>query len=236
MRKAFINNKKDWCITYIFMFLISYEIVISFKQPINNFMMKFAADKLTYLNIPWNYGGLMLVIWVLTIGTMFAAVIMKINKKKIFEVFILGICLSVVVLCSFRMHTLLIVHTADNCTPESGNILMISQGDDDSDININLKQGSSELEKLKNLCYSLKPLPRNMQKEMQVKENNIDYENENTIWVTFKKSYGQNYNMIVNVYNNIIYIQRNNLDKIYYEDNGLIDYIEQIKIEYSNKN
>ena len=75
-----------------------------------------------------------------------------------------------------------------------------------------------------------------MQKSIQKNEQNKDFDDVTAIWIRFDEKYGQEYNLVVELCDDLICIQRTNSDEVYYEDNGLINYIKKIKIKYGNKN
>jgi hypothetical protein len=109
-----------------------------------------------------------------------------------------------------------------------------------TDLKLNLNR--EQQDKLVSYCETLQPVSAEQEKKLESKF----YSNENIvgnsllIWITYPKKYGHNYDYMVCVYDNMIFVRKGynykNRELVtFFQDNGLLSFIAQMElIKHSN--
>jgi hypothetical protein len=224
-----IKAKKDWVIAFIFALLIVYGISTRFSYRLQSLLLEYGNSKLTNMNQPRGYGNLIITALVMTIiAEILLIVYRKSIKIKIFTL-LAGMLCAVLLFAGYLFNCNLIVSVIDIEKPVS--VRANGWGTD-----INLNMNTEQQDKLVSYCETLEPVPADQEKELE----NVFYADGNMtsnsllIWITYPKKYGHNYDLMVCVYDNMIFVRKgyNNRNKeivTFYKDNGLLSLINQMK-------
>lgn len=220
MKKWRIKTKKDWCIAFIFAFLIISVLAEYHFQWTNDFLQRFFPDKMNYTCQPKGYAVLLLIVIGMTIFTEAVFLFRKKPVKLAGGLLGIGILLCVGTVALFRYHCQLIVAMPEKSEPQSA---MLS--DFGSETNVSTELSKEEQKKLGELMYALQPLPQAEQEKL----NQREWEAGIHIWLTYPEKYGQSYWMIANVEDGVIRMSPNGgMPYVFYEDNGLVEYLKEL--------
>lgn len=234
-----IKNKRDWFIACAFTFLIVYAISTRLSWRVDNWLFNFTPDLFTNMNQLRSYGN-----WLITIVVMAViveAVLLvyrKIWKVKIWvfmSVFATAVVLWLGVFFGYQLHSRLVVSVIDTEQPVS---FGISQGVYKEDAYI---YGDSltpeEKEKLLELCKTLQPVGEEEQERLyrEYKDSDGDwFMNAAKIGFRYPVKYGHDFHFNIRIYDGNIYVRKGYNEKqkdliVFFEDNGLLQVVEELK-------
>lgn len=224
-----IKTKKDWIIAVIFTFLILYGITTRFSYRIQAFLLDYGNSKLTNMNQPRGYGNLIITLLIMTILAEFLLFLyhQSVNVKII--TLLAGIICSGLLFAGYLLNCNLIVSVMGKTEP-------VSVRADGWTSKMNLDMTREQEAKLVSFCETLQPVSAQQEKRLE----QAFYANGNMtgdsllIWITYPKKYGHNYDLMVCVYDTMIFVRKgyNNKNReivTFYEDNGLLSFINQLK-------
>lgn len=220
-----IKTKKDWAIAFVFTMLIIYGITTRFTYRYQSFLLEFGDPRLTNMNQPGGYGNLIITVLIMTILVEILLVFYhKSLKLKIITVLV-GIVCSVILFVGYLFNCNLIVSVIGKEEPVS-----VHANGWANDINLNMNK--EQQDKLVSYCETLQPVSIEQQEKLKsafYADGNITC-NSLLIWITYPKKYGHNYDLMVCVYENMIFIRKgyNNKNKeivTFYKDNGILSLI-----------
>ncbi len=217
MKKWQIKTKKDWCIAFLFAFLIICVLAEYKFSWTNDFLQKFFPDKMNYTCQPKGYAVFLLIVAGMTIFTGIVLVLKKKSVKLLAGLIGVSILLCIGTVSVFQYHCRLIVRMPEKSEPQSADL-------HDWNTDFSPELSKEETKKLSELMYALKQLPKEAQEKLNQKEWNGGIH----IWLTYPEKYGQSYWMIAEVEDGAIRMSKNGgMPYVFYEDNGVLDYLEQ---------
>lgn len=221
MKKWQIKTKKDWCITFIFVFLLLWVLAEYNNYFVKKFLTRFYPDKMNITCCPEWCDVLLIVIAGMTVFTTIVLIWKKKPVKLWGSVIILGVLLSVGAVAAFRYHCRLIVEVAEKSQPLDA---LINFQDFSQSLDM---QGNDERAlKLSRLVYELEPLPEKEREALRKKER----EYETFIWIRYPEKYGQSYWLQCHVDGKEIYMQKEQgFPAVFYKDNGLLAYLKELE-------
>lgn len=232
MNRLRIKTKRDWCITFIFTILIVYGITTGFSFKLQSWLLNFGNPKLTNMNQPKSYGNLMITALTMTVIIEILLFLYHKSVKIKLITIVAGIACTGFIFMGYLMNCNLIVSVIKNS--ES---IRMHIGGWGREVNVTMDEGQKE--KLISYCEKLKPVSKMEEKKLEKSfySSKTDITVESIlIWTTYPKKYGHNYDMMVCVYNDMIFIRKgydNHQREIvtFFKDNGLIDLIEEVVSE-----
>ena len=228
-----IKTKKDWAIAFIFTILIIYGITTRFSYRFQSFLLEYGDPRLTNMNQPRSYGNLIITVLIMTILVEVLLVFYRKSAKLKIITVLVGIVCSVILFAGYLFNCKLIVSVIGKEEPVS-----VHANGWATDINLNMNK--EQQDRLVSYCEALQPVPIEQEKKLE----SIFYADGNItgdsllIWITYPKKYGHNYDLMVCVYDNMIFIRKgyNNKNKeivTFYKDNGLLSLINS-ELTYSD--
>jgi len=181
------------------------------------------------MNQPRGYGSLIITVLIMTlIIEILLIAYHKSIKIKIFTL-LAGILFSGLLFAGYLLNCNLIVSVIGNEEPIS-----VSANGWGTDIHLNMNK--EQQDKLVSYCETLEPVSTGQEKKFEstfYADGNITG-NSLLIWMTYPKKYGHNFDLMVCVYDNMIFVRKgyNNSNKeivTFYKDNGLLSLINQMK-------
>lgn len=222
MKKWQIKTRKDWCITFIFVFLILLVLAEYNSSFVRVLLIQIFPDKMNYSCYPKGYDVFLIV----TVGMSIFTTIVSLYKKKSIKIWgsaiIIGLLLSCGLVFGFQYHCKLIVGTAETLQPQSGIVNYQNYA-----TLLDLSQNDERLSKLSKLVYELEPLPKEEQKLLREKEREF----KTQIWIRYPNKYKNPYWMLCYVDEDEIYMTRNgeSTSAVFYKDNGLLKYLKELE-------
>ena len=224
-----IKTKKDWVIAFIFALLIIYGISTRFSFRLQSLLLEYGNSKLTNMNQPRGYGNLIITALVMTI--LIEIMLMAYRKSTKIKIITLlsGMLCAALLFAGYLFNCNLIVSVIGNEEPVS-----VSANGWGTDIKLNMNK--EQQDKLVSYCETLGPVSADQEKELEnsfYADGNITG-NSLLIWITYPEKYGHNFDLMVCVYDNMIFVRKgyNNRNKeivTFYKDNGLLSLINQMK-------
>lgn len=224
-----IKGKKDWLIAFIFSLLIIYGITTKFSYKIQSFLLGYGNSKLTNMNQPRGYGNLILTVLIMTLLVEILLIAYHKSIKMKIITLLAGILCVVLLFAGYLFNCNLIVSVVGKEEPVS-----VHANGWGTDIKLNMNK--EQQDKLVSYCETLEPVTANQEKMLEstfYSDGNIT-SNSLLIWITYPKKYGHNYDLMVCVYHNMIFIRKgynNDNEEIvtFYKDNGILSLINQVK-------
>lgn len=221
MKKWRIKTKKDWCITFLFAFLIFLVLAEYNRFGLREMLVRFYPDKMNYTCCPEWCSPFLIVTWGMAVFTAIVLILKKKSVKLWGSVIVIGIVLSVGAVFAFQYHCKLIVRTAEEFQPKNAVIYF-----DKYDSMVDLQGTDAKAITLGKMVYDLEELPEKEQEELRKKERNY----ETMVWVTYPEQYGQSFWLQCYVDGDEIYMKPEEGEpEVFYKDNGLLDYLEKLR-------
>lgn len=223
-----IKTKRDWGIAAVLMTLIVYAISLRYSVVFQAFLLRYGNPMMTKMNQPKSYGNIMFTIVVVMILVEIVLIRYKKSKKL---VGILAVGTISVVFGIFQIYLYNVDQIVSVIEKEEGKYISIGYWADD-----NWKVEDVDTKEIFALCEELKPLPETEQKklkeELLKKEDYI--EDTLLIWAEYPEKWGHNFDLMVNIYENMIFIDKGydyNQQPIvtFFEDNGLLELVNEVK-------
>ena len=224
-----IKTKIDRVIAFIFSLLIIYGITTRFSYRMQAILLEYGNSKLTNMNQPGGYSNLILTVLIMTL--LIEILLIAYRKPLIIKIITLvaGILCTLLLFAGYLFNCNLIVSVLGHEEPVS-----VSANGWGTDINLTMNKGQQDT--LVSYCESLEPVSQDQEKELE----STFYANGNItgnsllIWITYPQKYGHNYDLMVCVYDDMIFIRKgyNNKSKeivTFYKDNGLLSFINQLR-------
>ncbi len=229
-----IKSKKDWVITFLFAFLIVYAISTRFSRQVDNWLFNFTPAFFSDWNQLKSYGNWLITIPVMTFLTEIVLFIYRKSRKVKLLTLAGAMVLCLGVFFGYQLHSSLVVSVMDRKEPEGVNF-DVRMGDG------SWKQAelsAAEKEELVSLCKSLRPLLEEEQKELYAAYKNSEgdwFMNADEIRIHYPKQYGHDFILNVRIYDGHIYVRKGYNEKqkeliTFYEDNGLLEAVERIRV------
>lgn len=228
MKQMQIKTKKDWCIAFVFAVLIVYVISKFFTFSIQDLLLCYGNPMMTNMNQPKSYGNVAFTIIVMTI--LVEIVLFRKHKKTVLKAvcLIVGIFLAVAVITGYFIHVNLIVSSIEE---GNGVVTSISPWGGNADVMFM----KAEEQEIMRLCEKLKPVSAEKQKELE--ERVLDEyggmpEDTQLIWCRYPKKYGYQFDLMVCVAEQSIFVFKGYDNKqkaiiTFFEDNGLLEYFPE---------
>ena len=237
-----IKNKRDWFIACGFTFLVVYAISTRFSQKMDDWLFNFTPDFFTNMNQLRSYGN-----WLITIAVMAVIVeavlllyrkIWKVKPWIFVGVFATAVVLWLGVFFGYQLHSRLVVSVIDTEQPVSFGI-SLGFGAQETYI-----QGTSltaeETEQLLELCKTLQPVGEEEQERLyrEYKDSDSDwFMNATEIGFRYPVKYGHDFHFNIRIYDGNIYVRKGYNEKqkeliVFFEDNGLLQMVEELKEKY----
>lgn len=233
--KIKIDNKKDWIIFWVFAVLVAYAVAGFFMNRIDQVLRKLDSPWLWEGNEPQSYGRMIAAVVLLVL---MAEVICFLRRKKLWTklaVLAAGILIPAALVWMYWYNCRLIVSVLWD---EKPSYIGVTWEDPGSNKNIRYHPTPEEQADILEMCRNLTVVSdERILKEFKEWEMQID-----SIWkqdgidLHFPEKYGHNYYLNIYVWGDYVYFFRghgygNAEFFTLFEDNGLIQYIENIKQE-----
>lgn len=223
-----IKTKRDWCIAAILATFVVYAISTRFSNTFQSILLKYGNPMMTKMNQPKSYGNIMFTVVIIMILIIIMLLKYKKSKKLIA---VLAIGTVAVFFGIFQMYLYNVDQIVSVIEEEEGNRIFISYwGGED----LNVDEATEK--KIFALCEELKPLPEAEQLKLRGElDDNGDYiEDTILLWSSYPEKWGHNFDLMVNVYEDKIFIDKGDDHKqqmivTFYEDNGLLKLVNEVK-------
>lgn len=228
MRKLTMKRKRDWVIAFLFTALIVYGVTNYYSYHLQNVLLEIGDFRMTNVNQPQSFGNVIVTILVMTALTLLVLWIQKKPFRMKAGIVFGGVLLAAAVLGGYFFYCRLIISAAD--TEEPVRISIGRWGSAKEEVSEEQEQ------KLTEYCASLAPVDKGLQKELEEQfymRGGASTGDSVLIWITYPRRYGHRYDLMVCVYEDMIYIRKgyNNDGKelvTFCRDNGLLDLIDEI--------
>ncbi len=227
-----IKTKRDWIIAFLILFVALYYSTMYFEMDIEEFMIRFAPDKLNVMNYPAGWGNFLVVGFLMTILLIAMMVITKIRTKRIVILAVGGTVFTIAMFVGFIIHTKLIVGTS--MTMEATSIRINCY---DKNVNVEVDPESDLATQFMNAAVTMKAKSVNEQKILRADKESIGNGTYH-VWISYPKKYGQSYDLILYIEDDEIYSYHGMGTpdtRIFYEDNGLCELMQRL-VEESASN
>ena len=174
-------------------------------------------------------------LWIImfTVVVMMVLIIIMLLKykksKKIIAILAIGTLAAFFGI--FQMYLYNVDQIVSVIEEEEGNAIFISYWGGN-----NLEVDEATQKKIFELCEGLKPLPEAEQLKLRGElDDNGDYiEDTILLWSSYPEKWGHNFDLMVNVYEDKIFIDKGDDHKqqmivTFYEDNGLLELVNEVK-------
>lgn len=222
MERFKIKTKKDWCLAFIFATLVVYGISRTFSYTLQNWLLQYGNPMMTNMNQPKSYGNVMFTIVVMTI---IVEIVLFRHKKSKKIMCLLAASGCVFTAAVFGMYLLNVEK-----------IVSVIEEEDCLNVNIGYWAGNDlnlteeQKENIARMCEELEPVSAEEEAKLEA-EFYADGEWTSKavlIWVTYPEKYGHNFDLMVCVYEDHVFIRKgygNDQKEIvtFFEDNGLIE-------------
>lgn len=223
-----IKTKRDWCIAAILASFVVYAISTRFSYTFQRILLKYGNPMMTKMNQPKSYGNIMFTVVVMMILVIIILIRHK-KSKKLIAIVVIGT--GMVSFGIFQMYLYNVDKIVSVIEEEEGNRIFISYwGGED----LNVDEVTEK--KIFALCEELKPLPEAEQLKLRGElDDNGDYiEDTILLWSSYPEKWGHNFDLMVNVYEDKIFIDKGDDHKqqmivTFYEDNGLLKLVNEVK-------
>lgn len=231
MQRLQIKSKRDWFIAFVFAFLFIYLIALRYQAGINEFLLSFTPDKISFLNQPDHgvYAVTVLVMTALSIGVM---IYKKVKGKFIVLALAAGIVITCAIAGSYYYQCSLILKIPSEYKPQS---VTVSYYDSQDSSYTDFELDGKTKEQIVDKVLALKPLSG---EEAQIIRDKGDADGRGdelsiSIWYPQKNGYSYHIWVGVGVTDSVIRIHTGHSPKSdpIYRDNGLLEILEQIKSE-----
>lgn len=223
-----IKTKRDWCIAAILMTFVVYAVSTRFTFELQSSLLKFGNPMMTNMNQPKSYGNIMFTIVVVMI---IAEIILIRHKKSKKLMGILAVGTVVLVFGIFQIYLYNVEQIVSVIEEEDGRNISIGYWTDDD-----WKVDEADTKEIFALCEELKPVAEEEQTKLKEELlSNEDYIEETLlIWTEYPEKWGHNFDLMVRVYKDMIFIDKGydyNQQPIvtFFEDNGLLELVNEVK-------
>lgn len=223
-----IKTKRDWCIAAVLTTFVVYAISTKFLLIFQSMLLKCGNPMMTDMNQPKSYGNIMFTIVVV----MFLVEIVLIKHKKSKKLIaILAVGTIIVVFGIYQLYLYHVEQIVSVIEEEDGRYTSIGYwGGEDWNID------DSTIKEIISLCEELEPVSQEEQvilKEELVK--NDDYILDTLlIWAHYPEKWGHSFDLMVNVYEDKIFIDKGQDHKqqvivTFFKDNGLLELVNEVE-------
>lgn len=235
--KCRIKNRRDWVIFWVFTILVVYALASRWHFQLDNWMLRFSNPYLTNLNAPSGYGRMMIAAGIIMIIVEITLFLCRKSRKAKIAALAAGVAVILLTFWAYRIHCDLIVSVM---TEEPESVYMwTNEGDWQNGTMISEQMTEEEKDELLTLCIGLTPVSKEeaLAGEAWYRDYDISARAEDMIVCRYAKRYGHSYQYSICVYDGHIYIRRgyDNRKQIlltFMEDNGLVEFLEEMKDKY----
>ncbi len=226
-------SKKDWVIFWAFAFLIANVIGNRFNHKINHFLFQFSDPYLSQLNAPQSYGRLIAASFLLflTVEVVFFLLHKSLRAKIV--ALVGGIFIPLTIAGIYFTHCHLITSVLWDTEPIT---VCVDYCDTSYYIKTDSPKGiqipsQKELDEILTLCRNLTPITDEDKKQkcMYWYENAEEpFLYTDRISLYYAEKYGHHYQFTLRLHEGYVYLWRGNDDITFFEDNGLMEWVESI--------
>jgi hypothetical protein len=181
------------------------------------------------MNQPRGYGNLIITVIIMTLIIEILLIAFHRSIKIKIITLLAGILCAVLLFAGYLFNCNLIVSVIGKEEPIS-----VRANGWGTDINLNMNK--EQQDKLVSYCETLEPISADQEKKSEstfYADGNITGKSL-LIWITYPKKYGHNFDLMVCVYDNMIFVRKgyDNRSKeivTFFKDNGLLSLIDQMK-------
>lgn len=230
MQRLQIKTKRDWFIAFVFAFLFTYLVALRYQAGINEFLLPFTPDKISYFNQPDNHGVYAVTVLVMTGLSIGVMIYKKVKGKSIVFALAAGIVITCAIAGSYYYQCHLILKIPSEYKPAG---VTVSYYDDQDSSYTDLKLDGKTKEQIVDKVLALKPLSGEEAQIIRDKGDADDRGDELSISIWYPRKHGYSYHIWVGVgiKDSVIRIHKGHSPKTdpIYQDNGLLETLEQIK-------
>lgn len=227
MKKWMIKTKRDWAIAAGFLILLSYLITFRYRQPMNEWLMNFSPEKMSYFNQPENHGVYLLtVILAAVLGTVLWIWQRKMSEKSLKKGLLIiwgaAFLALAAIWAAYQAECRQIVDT-----PYAGLTPDVSISSWHTDLPDSLELTKEEQQELLELCLNLKPLPEEEQKAMM---EALTQEEGVEIFIQYPEYKNHSYHLWFHLEGEILCLYRGHSksEAVYYDGTGARALVEEI--------
>lgn len=229
MRGFRIKSKRDWCIAFAFAFLFLYLTALKFQTRISELLWPLTPDKISLLNQPDEQGvfaAAVLAMTALSIGVM---IYKKIKGKYLVFALTGGIVIAGAAIGAYCYECQSIIKIPLGCKPEGVSVTYLDERDH-SFVSYTLDEKTKA--QIVNKVLALQPLSGKGEKQLNGRNDTEGRSGETSISIWYPKKDGYSYLVSVSIKDNVIYTDRGRspASTVIYQDNGLSEILEKIKI------
>ena len=228
MNNFHIKTKRDWCIAAVLTTFVVYAISTRFSFTFQSILLKFGNPMMTNMNQPKSYGNIIFTIIVMMI---LVEIILIKNKKPKKVIGILAVGTVLVCFGIFQLYLYHVNQIVSVMEEEEGRYISIGYWADDNWI-----VEDADVKEIFSLCEELKPVAKEEQELLRetLLENEDYIEDTLLLWTQYPEKCGHNFDLMVCVYQDIIFVQKGYDYKqqdivLFFEDNGLLEVIEKVE-------
>ncbi len=226
MRFIKITSRKDWIIAFVFTSLVVYGVSSHYSFRLQSFLLTYGNSRLTNMNQPRGYANLMVVFLVMTLITEIILFLYHKSWVKKLVTALAGVILTLLIWAGYLINCDLIVSVIHTSEPSS---IHVGGWGHQVDVTMNEEQK----EQLITYCETLQPVNAQKERALEAAFHKSGFTSKSIlIWSTYPRKYGHNYDLMVCVYQDMIFIRKgyNGKQEIvtFYEDNGILDLLQEI--------
>lgn len=227
MKKWMIKTKRDWAIAAGFLLLLSYLITSRYQQGMNEWLMKFSPEKMSYFNQPEKHGVYLLtVILAAALGTILWIWQRKMSEKPLRKGLLIIWAAAVLALGivwgAYQAECRQIVNT-----PSTGLKPDVHISDWSMDLPEPLELTEEQQQQIVDLCLNLQALPKEEQETMM---EQLTQDDGIEIHIWYPEYKGHSYNLWFHLEGDILCLYRGHskFDGVYYDSTEVQALVSEI--------
>lgn len=227
MKRWRIKTRRDWVIAAGFLFLLSYLIAVKYRQHVNEWLMRFSPEKMSYFNQPENQGAYLLAVLLAAIFLSILWICQRRTDKKRFGkglalIWAAAAVLSGIIWFSYQSECRQIVNT-----PYEGLKANVSISGWDGEPAESPELTAEEQEELLNLCLGLEVPSEEEQEALRAR---TDEEGQISIEIWYPQYKNHSYHLWFFLEEDVISLNRgHNADEsVYYDGTKVRALVDEI--------
>lgn len=240
MSKFRINRKRDWVIFWIVAALLAYIVADRYDARIVYWLRGMESPWLGHANEPQNYGRMMIAAVILAVLAEAVCFLRRKSLRVKLTVLAAGVIAPIALTGLYLGHCRLIVSSLWKEEPTMVTIWWKDSQDSDSASAVSYTPNQEEQARLLEYCRNLTIVSdEGLQNEFRQwnRESHAGLLSQDHVDLRFPEKYGHHYSLGLYVWNDHLYIFRGydwgyDIFITLFEDNGILDYLENLELEH----
>lgn len=220
--KLRIRNRRDWVIFWVFAALICYALGLRWDDRPNQWLFRFSNPYMTNLNQPYTWGQLLVFLGLLTIPVETVLFLCKKPVKARILVLAGALLMPAIILAGYRIHTNLIVSSLWKEKPVRIDLWK------DQRMSLTGEEQGELLELCQNLTLVSDKETQELLDQWYLEHRSEAFTEADHVEIRFPEKYGHNYTFHLRVYEGNVFIWQSNTEVKFFEDNGIVEWVESI--------